>query len=192
MMLRRAVGGPRILPAFFAVYLAVLGWIILWKLEVPHVGDGSLRVIKLVPFVASGDAGASAPLELVVNLLLFVPLGAYLGLLVPGMRWVRAAVTILGASFVLEAVQYALALGSSDVTDLVVNTAGGLLGFGVLMLARRAAGIRATAFMSRVCIAVTAALLVVAVLFVLSPLRFAPPPPSTGIGLLSTVAARSA
>lgn len=182
MMRGGAVGGPRVLlTAFFVVYLAVLGWIILWKLEVPHVGDGSLRVIKLVPFIASGDAGASAPLELVVNLLLFVPLGTYLGVLVPAMRWGRAALTILGASFSLEVIQYALALGSSDVTDLIVNTAGGLLGFGVLALARRAVGSRATVSMSRACIVVTTALLVLAVLFVLSPLRFAPPPPAAGV-----------
>lgn len=182
MTRRRSVGEPRVLlAAAFVVYVLLLGWIILWKLEVPHVGDGSLRVVKLLPFFASGDAGASAPLELLVNLLLFIPLGTYLGLIVPGMRWGRATVTILGASFVLEAVQYVLALGSSDVTDLIVNTAGGLIGFGGLALARSRFKGTATALMTRGCIVVTVVLLVLVVLFVVSPLRFAPPPPAAGI-----------
>jgi len=33
--------------------------------------------IKLVPFAASGGAGASAPAEVLVNLVLFIPFGAY-------------------------------------------------------------------------------------------------------------------
>ena len=41
-------------------------WTVLWKLEVPWVGGE--RMVKLVPFVATGGAGASAPLEVVVNL----------------------------------------------------------------------------------------------------------------------------
>ncbi|MGV2984512.1 VanZ family protein [Microbacterium sp. AGC85] len=181
-MTRSSAGPSRILlPAMFAVYLLLLGWIILWKLEVPHIGDGSLRVIKVVPFVANGDAGASAPLEIAVNVLLFVPLGAYLGLLAPAMRWGRAAMAILGVSLALEALQYALALGSSDITDLIANTTGGLLGIGVLTLMRRAKGSGAVGLMVRACIIVTVVLAVLVMLFVLSPLRFAPPPPAAGI-----------
>lgn len=179
----RSSGGPSraLLLAMFAVYLVLLGWIILWKLEVPHVGDGSLRVIKFVPFIANGDAGASAPLEIVVNVALFVPLGAYLRLLAPAMRWRSALAVILGMSVILEAIQYALALGSSDITDLIANTTGGLLGIGVLALMRRAKGNRAAGLTARACITVTAILAVLVMLFVLSPLRFAPPPPAIGI-----------
>ena len=181
MMTRSSAEASRaLLPAMFAVYLVLLGWIILWKLEVPHVGDGSLRVVKLVPFIANGDAGASAPLEIVVNVLLFVPLGAYLGPLAPAMRWGRAAMTILGVCLALEALQYALALGSSDITDLIANTTGGLIGFGMVVLVRRAKGSNAAGLLARACITVTVVLAVLVVLFMLSPLRFAPPPPAVG------------
>ena len=60
----------------FTVYLVLLAWIVLWKLGVPWAG-GISRVIKLVPFVPSGDEGASAPFEVVANFALFIPLGVY-------------------------------------------------------------------------------------------------------------------
>ena len=48
---------PRLV-VLFVVYLILLGWLVLWKLDVPFVG-GVQRVIKLVPFAPSGDEGAS-------------------------------------------------------------------------------------------------------------------------------------
>ena len=47
----------------FVGYLVLLAWVVLWKLEVPWIGEAAtlLRPLKLVPFVSSGDAGASAP-----------------------------------------------------------------------------------------------------------------------------------
>ena len=117
------------LAALFVVYLALLVWTVLWKLEVPWVGGD--RMVKLVPFVATDGAGASAPLEVVVNLLLFVPFGLYLGLLVPARRWWALAGVVAGSSLALEVGQYVLAVGRSDTTDVVVNTAGGLVGLGL-------------------------------------------------------------
>ena len=125
------------LAGLFAVYLVLLAWIVLWKLEVPYVGEGALRQIKLVPFVPSGTFGASAPSEVVANILLFVPFGLYLGVLAPSWRWWKAAAAIAGASLVLEAAQYLLSVGSADVTDLIANTAGGLVGLGLLAMMHR-------------------------------------------------------
>ena len=42
-----------------------------------------------------------------------------------------------GASLVLETAQHVLSTGSFDITDVIVNTAGGLAGLGLLALARR-------------------------------------------------------
>ena len=38
---------------------------------------------------------------------------------------------IAGTSFLLETMQYILAVGRSDITDVLTNTAGGLLGLAV-------------------------------------------------------------
>jgi glycopeptide antibiotics resistance protein len=183
-------GSERFLPALFAVYLLLLVWIVLWKLEVPWVG-GVQRVVKLVPFVPSAGSGASAPSEVVINLLLFVPFGVYLGLVAPSWPWWKIAVALSGSSLALEVVQYVLAIGSSDITDVVVNTAGGLAGWGLLVASRRRRRGRTGAGMVRICSIGTALALVAAVLVIASPFHDGSPggvhvpprsPPTMGAG----------
>lgn len=167
--------GRGLLIALFVVYLALLTEIVLWKLEAPYVGEGVLRQVKLVPFAAGDGFGASAPFEVVANLVLFVPFGLYLGLIAASWPWWKVTGVAAVASFALEVAQYLLAVGSSDVTDVVANTAGGLAGIGVLALARRMLRDRTAPVMVRVCsIGTVFALLAIAV-FVASPLRYAPP-----------------
>ena len=143
-----------LLVVLFVVYLVLLIWIVLWKLAVPWVGEAALlpHPIKLVPFLPNTEAGASAPVEVVANILLFVPFGLYLGLLAP--LWQRWKVTgvFVGASLVLEITQHVLSTGSFDITDIIVNTAGGLAGLGLLTLVRRRYQARTAAVMTRVCL----------------------------------------
>jgi glycopeptide antibiotics resistance protein len=164
----------RILIALFAVYLVLLAWIILWKLEIPYVGAaaGVARPVKLVPYLASGDFDASDPLEVLVNILLFVPFGIYLGMLAPRLRWWAVAGILIASSLALETTQHLISVGSFDVTDVIDNTLGGLIGFGALVLARRRLGPRAGSIITRVCLigGIVAVLAVAA--FMASPLRF--------------------
>jgi len=168
-------GGRVVLCVLFALYLILLAWIVLWKLEVPYIGDGELRQIKLVPFAPSACDGASAPSEVVANIVLFIPFGLYLGLLAPAGPWWRSTGTIVGASLAMELAQYAIAVGSSDVTDLLTNTAGGLAGLGLLVVVRRRLGARTVLAITRVCSVVTALALLATAIIVVSPLSFAPP-----------------
>jgi glycopeptide antibiotics resistance protein len=165
----------RRLAALFAVYLVLLVWVVLWKLELPWVGDATERIVKLVPFVPSGGAGASTPSEVVVNVALFVPLGLYLGLLVPSWPWWKVAASVAGVSTALELTQYVLAVGSSDVTDVLVNTAGGLAGLALLALARRRFRGRTVRVMTRVCSVATVLAVLACAIVVVSPLRYAAP-----------------
>ena len=146
--------GGNALVVLFVVYLVLLAWAVVWKLDVPYVGEAALlpRPIKLIPFVPSAEAGASAPLESIANFLLFVPFGVYLGLLVPTWRWWTWTAVLLGASLVLEATQHVLSTGSFDTTDLIVNTPGGLAGIGLLALVRGRLQARTAVVMSRVCL----------------------------------------
>ncbi|MET4159484.1 VanZ family protein [Agromyces sp. PvR057] len=172
----RARRARRLLGASFAAYLALLFWIVLWKLELPYVGSGALRQVKLVPFVSDACNGASAPSEVVANVLLFVPFGVLLGLLAPAWPWWRTVAVLAAASLALEVAQYALAVGSSDVTDLVTNTLGGVLGLGLLVLVRRRLGEQTVPAMARVCAVLTVLALVGTALIVASPLNFGPQP----------------
>lgn len=160
----------------FVVYLVLLTWIILWKLEMPWVGEAALlpRPIKLIPFVPSGDAGASAPIEVVINVLLFIPFGLYLGLLAPSWQWWKAMGIFIAASLVLETIQHLISTGSFDTTDVIVNTAGGLAGFGLLIWARRGLQARTAVVMTRVLAIATALALIAVAIFIASPLHYGP------------------
>lgn len=163
---------PFALGILFAVYLVLLAWTILFKLEVPFIGAGGLRHIKWVPFAADDWYAASQPLEVGANVLLFLPFGIYLGLLRPALSAWRQLATLAGASILLESLQYLLIVGSADVTDVIVNTAGGAAGLLVVALwgRRSEAGARA---LQRICMIGTALAAVLCLAFFLSPLHYA-------------------
>lgn len=159
-----------------AVYVALLSWVVLWKLEVPWIGAAAAldRPIKLVPFLPSGDAGASAPAELLINLVLFVPLGLFIGALAPRWSWWKAGLAALGVSLLLEVVQHLISTGSFDTTDLLVNTAGALSGWLIFIAVRRSARERTSVVMTYVCVILSITALVAVVAFVASPLNYGP------------------
>ena len=130
-------GNRRVFVLLFVIYLILVVWIVLWKVHVPFIGRDDMREVKLIPFASTAAYGPSAPREVVANLLVFVPFGVYLGALGPRLRWWRATAVVAGASVLLEVAQYATAAGSSDVTDVIANTAGGLVGFLALAAVNR-------------------------------------------------------
>ncbi|NLB16558.1 MAG: VanZ family protein [Clostridiales bacterium] len=115
------------------IYLAVLTWIILFKLGF-GLDLGYLRGINLIPFHYDIEtAGHFA--EIRDNVIIFVPLGLYLGLL--GVKPLFSIVSGFAVSAVLELLQYILGVGVTDITDLITNTLGTALGvliFAVLTL----------------------------------------------------------
>ena len=163
------------LVALFAVYLVLLAWVVLWKLERPVGRRGGVAHRQARPVRRHGGAGASTPFDVVANLALFVPFGVYLGLLAPSWPWWKVAGAAAAASLGLEVAQYVLAVGSSDLTDVVVNTAGGLVGLGLLALARRRLRARTAAVLTRVCTIGTVLAVLAGALVVASPLRYGPP-----------------
>ncbi|MWC00058.1 VanZ family protein [Agromyces seonyuensis] len=167
----------------FAIYLVLLAWMVVLRFQLPWEAGQSGRLLKLVPFVASGGFGASAPREVLANVLIFVPFGLYLGLLRPTWSRPRAALVFAGGSLALEAAQYVLATGSTDVTDIIVNTAGGLIGLAVVRAIGRASRGRALPALTRVCAVATAVAVLAVGLFVASPVQYGPPgerPPRPG------------
>ncbi|WP_068494416.1 VanZ family protein [Pseudoclavibacter helvolus] len=130
---RRPSRAPRLLVAgLFLAYLVLLTWLIVWKLEVPFVGGGETRHLKLMPFVASEGYAASRPLEVLANVAVFVPFGLCTGFLwrvAPGPKTFFAAGF---ASLAMETTQFALAVGSFDTTDIIANTVGALMGAAII------------------------------------------------------------
>jgi len=116
-------------PVLFLIYLALLVWIVLFKLQFSIHDLDTVRSINLIPFYYDKDVGTAFHLkEVLENLLLFVPMGIYLQMLLSKWRFHGKLIIIAGTSLLLEMVQYVLAIGRSDITDLLTNTAGGFLG----------------------------------------------------------------
>jgi len=105
---------------------------------------------------------------------LFVPFGLFVGALAPTWSWLKAGAVALAVSLVLETVQHLISTGSFDTTDLIVNTAGALVGWAVFVLVRRASGERTPIVMTRICVIVSALALVAVVAFVASPMHYGP------------------
>ncbi|MDR2501897.1 MAG: VanZ family protein [Oscillospiraceae bacterium] len=103
-------------------YAVFLVWAILWKCGMPFVGGGSERAVNLLPF------NGNTRWELEFNIAVFVPFGFYLAAAKHGLTFIKQILTTLLVSFAFEAIQLILAVGRSDVTDLLMNTLGGIVG----------------------------------------------------------------
>ena len=168
----RAAG---LLIALFGIYLVLLVWLVLWKFDVPYT-DATARVVKLIPFVSNlPEFGPSQPAEVVANLLIFVPFGVYLGLIARSWPWWRSAAVVAAASAGLEIAEYVLAVGSTDITDVIVNTAGGMAGLLLVAAIRRVFRERTTAVMTRMLSILTLLAVLAVALFIASPLHYGPP-----------------
>lgn len=65
--------------------------------------------------------------ETLINLLLFIPLGMYLKSIFKNNKFSSVSIIIL--LFIgFEILQYILHIGVSDITDIIMNTLGGIIG----------------------------------------------------------------
>ena len=132
----------RFLQVCLLVYLVLLVWLVVWKLQVPHLGLGDVRPFKLVPFVGDGTNGSSSPRDVIGNLRIFLPFGVLLGLLAPNWSAIRILTACALTSLALESAQWLLAVGSFDSSDIIMNTAGGAAGLLLLAIAGGRSGAR--------------------------------------------------
>lgn len=70
------------------------------------------------------------------NIIMFLPIGFFAGLLSDKPRWWKGTVYAFVLSFFIETVQLFVARGT-DVDDLILNTLGGLAGHALFLLVRR-------------------------------------------------------
>lgn len=122
-----------LVPLLFAVYLALLIWIILFKLEFSISVLKTNRSINLIPFYYENEIGFHLK-EVLENAVIFIPLGIYLCMLKHDFSVKVKFIFILMTSLILEISQYILAVGRTDVTDLITNTCGGMAGVGLYWL----------------------------------------------------------
>ena len=119
------------------LYLLTLLWLVLFKLsyDIPAIlADYQTRSVNLIPFVTWGQTGVS---ETATNLITFIPFGLLLGMNFRSAAMWRLLLIVFGFSVVVETLQFVLAIGTTDITDVVTNTVGGLVGLVVYRLASK-------------------------------------------------------
>ena len=118
----------RITIILFISYLVAICWILLFKLGVRFSYMGNRRV-NLIPFseplILNGKIDVG---EIILNVVIFVPLGVYTGILFE--RWIfgRKLFFLFLISLIVEGLQFILAVGAFDITDIITNTLGGIIG----------------------------------------------------------------
>jgi glycopeptide antibiotics resistance protein len=118
-----------------AVYSGILIWLILFKFSV-HIASVlhyDKRSVNLVPF--SNFSGSSG--EIFDNVFVFIPFGLLMANNFKQLVLWRKLLVILIFSLTMEVLQYIFAIGASDITDVITNTAGGLVGFTAYTLGSR-------------------------------------------------------
>lgn len=109
--------------------MLLLIWLILFKFamsieEIPH-----MRNINLIPFSQSVLVNGRLELsEIIYNILVFVPFGVYIGIFLPNHSIVKKFLCCFGLSLFFEVIQYVFAIGASDITDVIGNSFGGIIG----------------------------------------------------------------
>lgn len=120
----------------FVFYLAALVEII--ALRDLQAVDSRPQPVLLHTTLAQLDEGFGAFVyHTAGNLLWFVPLGLLVPRLWPQRRLGTVTALGLGLSLLVEACQYLLGTGVPDVDDLLLNTLGAMLGYGLHCLHRR-------------------------------------------------------
>ncbi len=122
--------------ALFMVYILLLTGIILFKLPFysEKISDG-LRVINLIPFQGSFDKnGVILFSEIIYNILLFIPFGIYICMLQSKWPLLKKTLPVIGLSLTFEVIQFIFAIGRSDITDVLDNMLGGVIGIGIYVL----------------------------------------------------------
>ena len=119
----------------FAVYFLILVWILLFKMSFSLDELYKSRSINLIPFMGSVVVNGRIYInEIIDNILVFIPLGIYICMLKEDWSILRKISVGFFISLGIEVLQFILAIGATDITDLIGNTLGGIIGIGVFYL----------------------------------------------------------
>ena len=124
----------------FIFYISFLLWNILFKYVSPIELFSSerefYRSLNLIPFndIIEGNYNQ---LDVIGNVILFIPLGIYASMFLKKLKWYENTVIIALISLAFEVSQYIFAIGASDITDIITNTVGGIIGIGIYLIIKK-------------------------------------------------------
>ena len=118
----------------FTLYLLFLIWVIVFKMKFSLQDIAYYRSLNLIPLKGSAYGQISA--EVKSNVFIFIPFGLFLAMLKGKWSLFKKILVMASVSLAFEATQYALAIGASDITDVIGNTLGGIGGILLYALCR--------------------------------------------------------
>lgn len=123
-----------------AFYLIILVWILLFKFSISFSDvldqlNNQPRNINFIPFKESVILNQKINLsEIVYNSLIFVPFGGLLGIVDKKSSLLKRMFFFFLFSLAIEVSQFILGLGATDITDIITNVSGGLIGLFIYKL----------------------------------------------------------
>lgn len=122
--------------AGFVFYVLFVSWNILFKYSSPlelFSNREYFIAINLIPFndILNGNFNK---LDIWGNVILFLPLGIYLNVINTNSKISNNIYKIICISLIFECTQYIFGLGATDITDVITNTIGGLIGIGIYLV----------------------------------------------------------
>ena len=119
----------------FIGYTLILVWILLFKMSFSLDELYKSRSINIIPFMGSVIVNGRIDIsEIINNIIVFVPVGIYICMLKENWSILRKISVGFFISLGIEVLQFILAIGATDITDLIGNTLGGIIGIGVFYL----------------------------------------------------------
>lgn len=113
----------------FGIYLLFLVWTVIFKMQFSLNDLPNFQSVNLVPLEGTTIVdGHYDYVELGLNVLIFIPFGLYISQIKPKMNVFSKTLIIAATSLVFELLQYVFVIGGTDVTDLIGNTLGGIVG----------------------------------------------------------------
>jgi glycopeptide antibiotics resistance protein len=106
------------------VYLLMLLWLVLFKFSfdiLSVIAGHQSRSLNWVPFTGHMR-------EMIDNFVTFIPFGLLLSVNFKETNFQRKLIAVFVFSIAVEATQFVLAIGVTDITDVLTNTLGGLCG----------------------------------------------------------------
>ncbi len=162
---KKKTGAKNVTLFLLIIYLIILTWIILFKMaDIEMLRSMNLRGINLIPFAGSAVVNGEVDVsEIILNIAVFIPFGIYLSMLdqtksarsigtyigkspagMPGKKtgFAIKVLPIFAVSLMYEILQYCFSIGISDITDLLGNTLGGIIGIGLFAVCFKILGVK--------------------------------------------------
>ncbi|HBG5345866.1 TPA: VanZ family protein [Clostridioides difficile] len=123
---------------FFAYILMTIRIILFRDVPIYAIFKGTFRYVNLIPFYTiyqfitdSNIDFMRATVNIIENIGIFIPMGFFSPIVFKNSNKRTIIIAIILVSLVFESIQYILALGSSDIDDIILNLLGGIIGIAI-------------------------------------------------------------